>query len=200
MSNDSWYLGVFTTSYQIFARQTGDAVAKDGYVRIDNRYGQEVARARPFERSFFDGLRGLVIETDLYRWQHNTLLAEIKRFIKLPFSGDLRLPTINVAKVGYLSLPAIFRTAYPPLPAPRAVLYASYEAPLPGKLVVQIYSPEGKLLGESSKDSDSGRIDTVITVEGLIGGDVRILSAFDGSETGANLYEIRSIFPPSMLL
>jgi len=199
-SNDSWYPGVFTSSYQVFLRQTGNAVAVDGYVRVDNRYGALIARARPFERYFFDGLRGLVVETDLYRVQHNTLLAEIKSFAKLPFSGDMRLGAIDVARVGYLSLPAIFRTAYPPIPTPRAVFYASYEAVLPGRLIVQVYSATGEFLSESITDSDAGRMRAVITVDGWITGDVKIVFAFDGSEAGMNLYEVYSIFPPSIPL
>lgn len=199
-ANDGWYPGVFTSSYQVFARQTGDALARDGYVRVDNRYGQEVARVPPFRRAFFDRMRGMVLVTDLYSVQFNIVLAEFRRFAKLPFRGDMRLGAVDVARVGYMSLPAVFRASFPPIPSPRAVLYASYEAPLPGRLVVEVYDGAGELIGRAEVPSDAGNIRSVVTVEGWISGDVKVLFAFDGSEAGMNLYEVTAVFPPSMPL
>lgn len=198
-SNDGWYPGVFTSTYQVFARQTGDAIRTDGYLRVDNRYGEEVARVPAFQRSFFDGTRGLIIETDLYSAQHNTLLAEIRNKTSLPFSGDLRLGAIDVAKVGYLSLPGIFRAGFL-RPTRRMTLRLSYEATLPGTLEVAIYD-RGVLIETGRTPSDAGDITTNVTVKSntLISRSPEIVVAFDGAETGMNLYEVRSLIPISVL-
>jgi len=198
MSNDAWYPGVFTRSYQIFARQTGAAVAKVGYVRVDDRYGREVARVPPYSRAFFDNLRGLVMVSDLYRVQFNALLCEFERHVKLPFSGEIRLPAIDVAKVGYMSLPAVFRANFL-RPTTRITMKVGYEAQQPGVLKVQVWD-NGVLVGEESMKSDKGDIATTITVLSptLISRTPRIVVAYDGAETGMTLYEARSIYPMSI--
>jgi len=200
MSNDGWYPGVFTTSYQVFARQTGDAVARDGYVRVDNRYGEEVARVPPFQRAFFDRLRGLVIETDLYSVQHNTLLAEIRKKAPLPFRGELRLGAIEVAKVGWLSLPGVFRANFL-RPTRRIRMRVSYEAAMPGVLRVEVYD-NGELVESGSIESDAGRVSTIVTVESdrLISRKPDIVVSYDGAEAGATLYEVRPLVPVSLPL
>jgi len=198
MANDGWYPGCFTTTYQVFARQTGDAVREDGYVRVDNRYGEEVARVPPFQRAFFDRLRGLVIETDLYSVQHNTLLAEIRRKISLPFRGEMRLGAINVAEVGYLSVPGVFRAKFL-RPTKRMILRVGYEAATPGTLKVQVYS-EGVLIDTGEIPSDAGNYTALVRVRSdrLIPRTPDIVVAYDGSETGINLYEVSTVFPVSI--
>jgi len=200
MSNDGWYPGVFTSTYQVYARQTGDAISKDGFVRVDNRYGVEVARVPPFQRAFFDRLRGLVIETDLYSVQHNTLLAEIRRKLSLPFRGEMRLGAIDVAKVGYLSLPGVFRAKFL-RPTRRVILRVGYEAAQPGVLKVGVYS-NGNLVESGEVASDAGNITATVTVKAdrLIPRTPDIVIAYDGAETGINLYEVRTIFPVSIPL
>jgi len=197
-SNDGWYPGVFTASYQIFARQTGDAIARMGYVIVDNRYGEEVARVPPFARAFFDRLKGMAIITDLYSVQHNDLLAEFLKYVKLPWSGTLRLPAIDVARVGFLSLPAVFIARYPPLPSPRAVFYVYYEASEPGKLVVEVYKADGTLIGRGEEYGDTGNNHAIVTVDAMVSGDVKIVVAYDGAEGGATLYRVVPVFPPTL--
>ena len=197
-SNDGWYPGVFTQSYQVFKRQTGDAIAKQGYVRVDNRYGEEVARCPPFQRAFFDRLKGMVIVTDCYRVQHNTLLAEFIKYVKLPFKGTLRLPSIDVARVGYLSLPAIFLARYLPVPFPKCIFYIEYEASHPGELVVEVYKADGTLIGKGSAESDAGSNKAIVTVDAQVQGDTKIVVAYDGAEGGATLYRVYSAVPPTL--
>jgi len=195
MSNDAWYPGVFTRSYQIFARQTGAAVAKLGYVRVDNRYGDEVARVPPYTRAFFDNLRGLVMVSDLYSVQFNALLAEFLRHARLPFSGEMRLPAIDVAKVGYMSLPAVFRVNFI-RPFARMVMRVGYEAHQPGVLKVQVWDG-GNLVAEGSVKSDSGDMNAMVTVtsDRLISRSPHVVIAYDGAESGMTLYEARPIMP-----
>jgi len=181
-----------------FRRQTGDAIARTGYVRVDNRYGEEVARCPPFTRAFFDRIRGMLICTDIYRVQHNTLLAEFLKYVKLPFSGSLRLPAIDVARVGFLSLPAVFLARYPPIPSPKAVLYVYYEASEPGKLVVELYKADGTLVGRTEEASDAGNNQAIVVVDAMVSGDMKLVVAYDGAEGGANIYRVVSVVPPTI--
>jgi len=196
--NDGWYPGVFTTNYQVFARQTGDAVKKDGYVRVDNRYGQEVARCPPFRRAFFDAMKGLVIVTDTFGVQHLTLLAEFRRYVRLPFRGTMRVPSILVARRGYISLPAVFLADYPPIPSPMATFLVDFEASEPGELVCEIYTASGTLAGRGVQKCDEGRHRAFVTVRGNILGSNKVVLAYDKAERGFVIYEVRSIFPPTL--
>ena len=120
--------------------------------------------------------------------------------MSLPFSGELRLGAIDVARVGYLSLPAVFRAKFI-RPTRRILLRVGYEAALPGTLKVEVYS-NGNLIESGEVASDAGNITATVRVESttLIPRTPDIVIAYDGSETGINLYEVRSIMPISIPL
>lgn len=197
MSNDGWYPGTITESYQIFRRQQGKNIQSAGFVRIDDREGEKVGETPAFDRGWFADKSGFAINITNFNVQHNTLLAEIKEYPKIPYEGSIRTGTVPVQNRGRLSFPVVFEFGFL-RPALQATFDFKVRSPQAGTMAVEFWNSQRQVTDKQEVTLQEGGQSVSVSTRGspvVRGGYINLL--FDGFEQAPTVSEIDS-FPISL--